>query len=295
MTSLVLIAPWFGPWPAWINLHLETCRFNPDVDWIIPTDQPPPENQPPNVRFLHQTLQAFGEKIAASTGARIVLTDPYKINDFKPALGAAFAPEIAAYDYFGYADLDIFFGQIRQIYTDGYLKPYVAVSSHNDFFAGHLSVFRNTAALRHAYRRVSHWRRDFEARGYATFDEVRYHTAFRPRGWLQRPFRRAPVLMREQYSTVDAPAPWHDGLPDHPQFWVWQQGTLTNSRDGARPFLYLHFMNWRSGRYRLAARGPAPWPRLERPLIGFDWREAAVRGFSISPAGIDLLAAPSSS
>ena len=29
--------------------------------------------------------------------------------------------------------------------------------------------------------------------------------------------------------------------------------------------------------------------------IGFDWREAAVRGFSISPAGIDLLAAPSSS
>lgn len=46
MKPLALIVVWFGKWPDWINLYLASCRWNPEVEWLVVTDQEPPDNRP---------------------------------------------------------------------------------------------------------------------------------------------------------------------------------------------------------------------------------------------------------
>lgn len=35
---LILLMPYFGRWPEWINLFVESCKGNPGVRWRFYTD-----------------------------------------------------------------------------------------------------------------------------------------------------------------------------------------------------------------------------------------------------------------
>ena len=95
------------------------------------------------------------------------------------------------------------------------------------------------------------------------------------------------ALFEERHSTLLSPRGWHDGTMDYPQRWFWKDGRLTNSSDGARQFLYLHFMRWKWDRWMVypVAPGEGAWKTLSR-IVTVDWRRAARTGFCISAAGI---------
>ena len=59
LKPLVLFSLSFGPWPTWTDLYLASCAANPEVRWVIPTDQPLPDNRPENVDFLPMTLDGL--------------------------------------------------------------------------------------------------------------------------------------------------------------------------------------------------------------------------------------------
>ena len=50
---LIMLMPYFGRWPEWINLFIESCRWNPDVRWRFYTDCGEPENKADNVDYVH--------------------------------------------------------------------------------------------------------------------------------------------------------------------------------------------------------------------------------------------------
>lgn len=285
MTScrLALIAPWFGPWPVWINLYLESCRWNPWVTWMIPTDQTPPENQPPNVVFMPMTLAGFlgrGERV---TGLRLQAHEAYKITDFKPLLGTMFENEIAGYSHYGYTDHDIIFGQLACELTPERLAEYEIISSHANLQAGHLSVFRNTPRLRASWR-VPGWRRILRSPDHQGFDERGFGRRLDPKKW-HPPWRRYKVLWHEMYAMPDRFPVWLDGGPNPTQF-LWQEGHLTEPRNAQPEYAYLHFMLWRSSRYRRKGK-IAPWENLGA-VMHADWQDAAAHGFEISTQGFTL-------
>lgn len=51
--SILLILPYFGRWPSYMDLWLRSCGANPDVDWLVVSDRDLPGERPPNVRHLH--------------------------------------------------------------------------------------------------------------------------------------------------------------------------------------------------------------------------------------------------
>jgi hypothetical protein len=89
---------------------------------------------------------------------------------------------------------------------------------------------------------------------------------------------------------VLSPSRWSDGTMDYPQRWFWNNGRLTNDRDGDREFILLHFMRWKTARYMQAPPTPSEgaWVGLKN-IMQIDWRKAAAQGFCISPAGITAL------
>ena len=91
-------------------------------------------------------------------------------------------------------------------------------------------------------------------------------------------------------GTVLSVRGWHDGTMKYPQRWFWRRGRLTNERDGAREFLYLHFMRWQSARWISDPRAPGEAAWVGRDIIHLDWRCAA-EGFCISPQGFTAIEA----
>ncbi len=285
---LILIAPWFGPWPVWINLYLESCRWNPDIAWLIPTDQDPPENRPPNVTFLKMGFDAIIARAQAVAGTLITAPDAYKLTDLKPLLGAMFETEISDFSHFGYTDLDIIYGQLNCEFTPERLDQYEVISSHSNMQSGHLSIFQNSQRMRTEWRRVRGWRRAISSPEHQSFDERSFSRRLDPRKW-QPPWRRYKVLWHEMYSMPDRRQVWLDGGPP-PTRMIWKQGRLTEPRNAQPQYAYLHFMLWRSNRYRYTNRvGMAPWPERDEIMHVKDWREAAEQGFEISHDGFTLI------
>jgi len=285
---LVLFSPWFGPWPSWINLYLVSCAANPEVGWVIPTDQAPPECRPDNVRFLQMTFAEFAGKVAETVGMPFAPGNFYKVVDVKPMLGHVFEAETQGYRSWGFADIDVIFGNIRRFYDDATLERYAAISTHANMLGGHFAVFRNSAKMRTAYRRrPRRWREAVASPHAVAFDERGFGALFKSRKPLQRLFAIRPALFVERFSTVDGGPEWEARGPQFPSTWLWKDGTLRTREGGDREFLYLHFMNWRSQRYR--SFGRAPWPELGTNPVRIGWREAERNGFAISPLGFTSL------
>jgi len=287
--SLAIIAVYFGRWPPWIEFFIETCKWNADVHWFIYGDCGAIENRADNVVIRPISFADYKALARRRTGITADPDHPYKLCDLKPALGHIHADDIAGFDFFGYGDLDVFYGRIRRFYTDALLNGHDVLSTHPECVSPHFAVLRNTDELRRAYAlmpALDHWMHKPEC---VRVDDREFTRLFEPAGPLAHVRRR----WVEQYSTILSPRGWHDGTMNYPLRWFWTNGRLTNAADGEREFLYLHVMRWQSLRH--AAATPAPtegaWTRLDP--VRFDWRRAGQDGFAIGPGGITAL--PSSS
>lgn len=289
--AICMIIPWFGPWPPWIRPFLESCRWNPTVDWLIFGDARPPEDVPPNVRIVTTSFQNYRRLIANRLAIEPRWHDAYKLCDLKPALGFIHQLEIAGYDYWGFGDLDVIYGDIRRFMTPAVLSHDI-VSAHAHIVAGHFSLLRNSRKMVDAFMRLPGWRGMLASAEHKSFDEQIFSQLFmRMHG--RRAWRRFFVPryrnahFEEQYSTnLSSMLRWIDGGSEFPRCWYWDRGHLTTDRSGEREFLYLHFSHWQSNRW--TEQAVAPWRKLD-PLVRLP--DGRPTGFTVSAEGFTPLPA----
>jgi Family of unknown function (DUF6625) len=281
---LIMLIPYFGRWPEWIDLLIESCKWNPEVHWRFYTDCGQPENQAKNVDYVHLTFGEYKALVRKQLNITFDPVDPYKLCDLKPCLGAIHSADIESFPFFGYGDIDVIYGNIRSVYTDDVLAASDVFSTHTGWLSGHFAVFRNNEMTRTMYQRIVDFEKDIENPKFVSTCELPFANAFRLEG-------RARLLFTERYSTVLSRRPrWHDGTTNYPDTWFWKQGRLTNDLDGDREFLYLHFMRWKGTRYinKPPVEGEAAWLGLDS-LVNVNWRQASSEGFSISRHGFNPL------
>ena len=285
---VAILIPYFGDWPEWINFFIESCRANSSIDWFLFTDREPPANSARNVRYQRIAFEDYKELLSSALGVRIAAEQPYKLCDVRPALPFVHRTLVAGYDFVGFGDLDVIYGDIRSFYDDDLLASCDLLSSHPDRVSGHLCLFRNSEKMVTAFKRVPGWASLMETPKNVTFDERAFYNLFRG-PWAKVSsalhIRKPRCFFRESYST---PAP-----TEHMR-WFWENGRLTNEYYPHHPLMYLHFMSWHSSRWyadqpNTAPAAGAPWSRLP-DVVQMDWREARKDGFMISPDGIQPIA-----
>ncbi len=269
MKSIIIIIDFLGEhWPEWFPLFLESCRKNPDINWLFHTDCPVEGLDAGNIMFKPCTREDYIRTVNQKLNVRFDTADPYKLCDLRPAYGVLYEEEIKDYDFFGYGDIDVIYGRIRDFYTDDILNHYNIISTHTWCISGHLALIRNEEWLRKAFYRISNWQEILEKQHNQRFDEDYFSSLFLypakiPRG-LHRMYDwshpssvryRKNVYFVEQHTTPLTPGRWKDGNPLHPTVWYWKDGHITNDRDGDERFLYLHFMNFKHARYMSPAYG----------------------------------------
>jgi len=290
--SIIKIICYFGQWPEWIDFFVESCKWNPTIDWLIFTDCRPPDNDAPNVRYEHVSFADYTSRVSQRLKIDFRPDSPYKLCDLKPALGYVHESDIESHDFFAFGDIDIIYGNLRRFLSPEVLAHNV-VSNHWNRISGHFAIFRNSEMFRNAFRQIPEWKASFETQKHLGLDESKFTKVFlkhrkhplllRKLWGLFSPYRRR-CYFQEQYTTILSPIKWNDGNPEHPQTWCWRKGTLTNTRDTGREYMYLHFMNWKSNRWlpRPARSRPSAWQDLDS-VIHTDYRSP--EGWNITPQG----------
>jgi len=300
MKKIVIIIEYFGEaWPEWIELFFLSCRKNPSINWLIHTDCPCDQYSYPNITFSKMTWESYKRHISDRLQITFNPNNNYKLCDIRPALGFVWEKDIASYDFYGYGDIDLIYGNLRAFLTNSVLQ-YNVISTHEWCFSGHLSLFKNESWIRNSFRDFSNWRQIFESQTHFRFDEDYYFRVFvKPNRFSKSHFsliirlldlinplraKYRKLYMKEQFTTPLVPGLWEELPVKHSHTWFWRDGAITNKDNGSREFMYLHFMNFASARYMDSSYGEyAPWSSL-KSVVNLNQFEAE-KGFCISLDG----------
>lgn len=272
---ILVLVPYFGPWPEWTEFFLATCRWNRSVDWLFLGDAGPPGRLASNLRHVPMTLAELRDVAQRRIGCAIDMRRAYKICDLRLAFGRIFDEHLAGYDCFGWSDIDIVYGDLRRFLTPELLEHDV-ITFNEEHLSGHLTFVRNAPRARDLHLALP----DFLSQ----VGGAEYHHLDEPHPGALSGFR---VHARESFNTpLSKLIPWRDGRFVFPTEWRWRDGSLTNDLDTGVEFLYLHFMHWKGGPWPREC-GNAQWERQER-IIHCD-PSAAERGFRINETGFHPL------
>ena len=272
---------------------METCKSNSDVDWLVFTDCGLPENCADNVKIIDMSFDDYKKLVKETLKINFNPRDPYKICDIRPAFGVVHYDLIKDYDFFGFGDLDVIYGRIRDFYDNQTLHEFSVLSTHPERVSGHFFLMRNTPHLIRAFERIPSWKDHMSCSEHVRLDQAHLKALQDVKddgnSWWTRKSR---FLFQERYSSPCATRNMN---------WFWKDGILSNEfychLRAHRGFLYLHFADWRSSRWyhfhkKYVKRGAkAPWEGIES-LINIDWRQAKNEGFMISPHGIGPIVWP---
>jgi hypothetical protein len=170
--KILIIIPFFGKSPKWIEPFLLSCKYNPTISWLIYTDFEEPVPCPHNVHFVHGTLSDFNRNSSRKLKLNINISNPYKICDLRPAFGVIFEDFLNSADFWGYSDLDLIYGNIRSFITDEILKSYEIISTREEYMSGHFALYKNQDKINLLFQKCKNFKEIFQnSNYYFAFDE----------------------------------------------------------------------------------------------------------------------------
>lgn len=139
MRSICYVVVYFGKLPDTMKLWLKSCKYNSTINWLIYTDDTTEYDYPDNISVKYCSFNDFKVKVQMKFPFEIKIDTPYRLCDYKVAYGYILEEELKKYDFWGYCDLDIVFGNIRSFLTEEVLENYDRVG-----FLGHSTLYKNT-------------------------------------------------------------------------------------------------------------------------------------------------------
>lgn len=142
MKSICIIVFYFGKYPWYHNYFIDSCKRNQSIDFLFFTDNVSCEIQEENIKFVPFSIDGFNHLASKKLGFKINVLNGLKICDLRPAFGVIFNDFIKKYDYWGYSDTDIIYGNLRNFLGDNILT-YDYISVRDDYPSGYFSILKN--------------------------------------------------------------------------------------------------------------------------------------------------------
>lgn len=250
--TIALVIPYFGKFHNYFSIFLKSCAYNQTVDFFVFTDIVENYDYPPNVHRVIMSFTALKERIQKLYDFEIVLNEPYDLCDFKVAYGEIFQEYLEPYDFWGFCDCDLIYGDIRHFLTEELLEKYEKL-----FMRGHFTLFRNVAEVNQLYRNeidgVKQYEVAFSEAGAHHFDEGYPEDV----PGINRIFQDAGIAVFDEYYFADIDVEHYafrqSDLKDTEQeqrkekqsVFAWEQGKLyryysENNVIRKEEFMYIH-------------------------------------------------------
>lgn len=243
--TICYILPYFGLFPKNFHLWLLSCEMNPTINWIIFTDNHSIDKYPPNIKVIYTTFEKIREKIQSFYDFKISCEYPWRLSLFKPAYGEIFAEYLKEYDFWGYCDCDLIWGDIRHFYTNDILNKYDRIGNQ-----GHSTIIRNNPEVINRYKTIhkyADYREHFSKEIKLSFDE-------KSQDWIYKSlnidyFDKTIYahLCKYEKGFYLGRMPKEDAPNNKYQIFTWENGKIYRhylKKDGTiekKEFLYIHF------------------------------------------------------
>lgn len=143
VNRICLFFPYFGKFNNYFNLWLLSASKNSLIDFYIITDNAYRlEKNMKNIFIINKTLKDIKKMANNILGFNCSLDKPYKLCDYKPLYNLIFNDICKDYDYWGYGDMDIVFGDLNSFVQSEMFSNKLCI-----FRLGHLSFFKNDESI----------------------------------------------------------------------------------------------------------------------------------------------------
>lgn len=217
MKSIVIIFPYFGKLPVQYGMWRASALYNSTVDYMFFTDA---DVEPAGNIIVHKMpFDDFKQIVQKTFDFQIALNRPYKLCEYKQAYGYILQDYIKGYDFWGFGDLDLVYGDIRSFITDNVL-------THKFLLGwGHLTLLQNDEdANTYFMKQVSgyqSYKNAFTTNKITFFDEYGYNGCSdkwrdcRPEDcWLEWPFDNASKP-KQSYHFNSLTRGWQQVIFEH--------------------------------------------------------------------------------
>lgn len=185
--KVAIVIPYFGLWPEWIDLYFYSCSRNPNIDFIFYTDCNKPKEVYENTKFIHINLSDYCSLISSQLGVEYAIANPYKLTDLKPFIGFIHQEDLKEYEFWGFGDLDLIYGDLSLVVNEKNLKRYNLITTHNYHIAGHFTLCRNNDYYRNLCFKIKEWETRLSENKHHAFDEGEWSDMVYPKiKWVRR-------------------------------------------------------------------------------------------------------------
>ena len=173
--QILIICIYIGELPWYFKFFLKSCSFNKDIDFLILCDQDmTSKGISNNIKIKRYDLQDFKKDVHRSLNINTPIQNGYKLCDFKPAYGYIFSRYIEGYDFWGYCDIDVIFGNIRAFITENILSKYEIITVRQDYLSGCFTLFKNEHKTNTLFMQSKNYLKVFLSEKNFCFDETNF-------------------------------------------------------------------------------------------------------------------------
>ncbi|WMX35611.1 hypothetical protein RE654_05050 [Aeromonas caviae] len=267
----LLIACYFGKLPAWFQAYLDSCSFNINFDFLIITDDADLFIIPKNVKIVVCNFVDYKNKVSLKLDINYSNASPYKLTDLKPFLYYVHEDIVSKYDFWGYTDIDLVYGDLNAFFGESIDSDIDLISTHVDRISGHLAIFNvRNFDNKISPKKIDGWQTLLENKQPLALDEEEfsfvsfwgYRNLYRP--LMRRIYKSFDIykyarfmygdnfLIKEYYTTPFTMIGWYDGrkIEDHPHSWIFDHGRVFSEDDGFE-VPYIHFMNFKKSGWNI--------------------------------------------
>jgi hypothetical protein len=250
----LLILPYFGSFGPWFPLYLHSLASQQTLDLLLLSDATPPE-LPPNARLIPMTFDQLRDRANATLATPVLLHRMRNICDVRPAYGLIFEEFTRGYEYWGFGDEDVLYGDL-----DGMLAPQLdgiadIVSPGVNGKSGHLTLVRNAPRTNELAMRDPAYKDVLVSIEHWAYDE----TSWRRGAEISSFYKIAKDAEARGELTIRQGLPRVVNVPQRGRWYRYDGRSLRE--DSGKELLYYH---WGKMRYRNVR-----WPTADEARRGF--------------------------
>lgn len=250
MKKILMIIPYFGTFPNYFSLWLESAKRNSSIDFLIITDNEL-EVYSQNIIIRKMTFESLIKDIQNKFEFKINLRKPYDLTLYKPAYGYIFSEEIKGYDFWGHCDVDLILGDVRNFIKDEILENNEKILSH-----GHFCLYKNCEKMNKLFmvkrRDCIYYKNAFSSNVvWNNFDEYPYGVSRIAKMEKIKVYEKLIFADLDMFSyTFRKVAAYFENIDDDDeqiiQYFEWENGKLFNviikdNRKLKKEIMYVHF------------------------------------------------------
>ena len=171
--SIALILPYFGKLPPYFGLFLKGLEGK-HLDVLFFSDIEVGAH-PGNLKVIKFTLDGFRRLARERLGVPVTLNSPKRLCDFRPMYGLILEDFLDGYEYIGWGDCDVVYGNKLNEFLDAMLTSgFDIVSSRKYWCSGPFMFTRNCKEVNSLFRLADNWRAIVDSASNDTnfFDEI---------------------------------------------------------------------------------------------------------------------------